>query len=301
MSKALSLSGDIASFFELRRLFAEYSPDIIHLHSSKAGVLGRLAAGRRRPRTLYTVHGFDTILKSHRVFLPLERALQYSCGAVVAVSEYDRANLEVHGISHNLRLVRNGVRDWRGVEPGDARAADPMRAARSAGKGVVLCVARLAAPKRFDLFCEVALALEPEGVAFFWIGNERAIDATKVPRNVTILGSLPDAGAYHNLADLSVLFSDYEGLPMSVLEALSCGTPVVASNVGGVAEALDGSGGKAVANEAAEAVGAIRSYLPGGGRREGALVAARRRYEERFSLGAMAAGYMLVYSALNGD
>ena len=300
LAKALSAGADIAAYRGIKDAIRSFGPDLIHLHSSKAGVLGRLAAGKLRRRVVYTVHGFDSILKAHRAFIPLERVLQYACGAIVAVSEYDRANLEANGIVRNLALVRNGARDWRVVEPSDARAAAEMRKARAAGHPVVLSVARTAPPKRLDLFLEVAAALEPDGAAFFWIGNDDRAANAALPRNVRLLGPLPDAGAYHNLADISVLFSDFEGLPMSIIEALSCGRPVVASRVGGVAEAVDGEIGEAVDNDSAAAAAALRSLLPGLPRHAAASAAARRRYEERFSLEAMDSGYTALYSRLAG-
>lgn len=297
--KEISLSDDLAAIFELRRLLREYEPDILHVHSSKAGVIGRLAADRRlRARTVYTVHGFDSILKAYRKFLPLERLLQGLCGAVVAVSAYDQRNLAANGISRKLRMIRNGVRDWRGAEPREAAAAAALKRAADAG-GSVLCIARLAAPKRFDLFLETAALLPKAG--FFWIGNEGEGEGAKLPANVTLLGSLPDAGAYANFTDVLALFSDYEGLPMSILEALSCGTPVVASRVGGVSEALGGGCGETVPNEAAAAAAALARYLPGGDRYGGASRgAARARYEALFSVKAMAEGYAELYSQLSG-
>lgn len=301
MVKELSPIDDLLAFGEIRRAIRDYRPDIIHLHSSKAGVLGRIAAGRLSPRTVYTVHGFDTILKAHRAFIPLERVLSRRCGAIAAVSEYDARGLASCGISRNVRVIRNGAADWRGARPGDERAAAAIEAARRSG-GAVLSIARLAPPKRFDLFCAVARLLPRAG--FFWIGNEREVDPGTLPGNVSMLGSLPGAGAYANAADALALFSDYEGLPMSILEALSCGTPVVASAVGGVAEALDGSCGEAVANDAAEAAAALARYLPGGDRyaagEGGARSAARTRYEALFSDEAMARSYGALYDELSG-
>jgi len=301
MVKEISPIDDILVFGELRRVMRDYDPDIIHLHSSKAGVLGRLAAGRLRPRIVYTVHGFDTILKAHRAFLPLERILRHYCGAIAAVSEYDARNLATNGIARKVRVIRNGVRDWRESRPGDEAAARAIERARRSG-GAVLAIARLAPPKRFDLF-RAAARLLPRA-EFFWIGNEGPPDGTALPRNVTMLGSLPDAGAYASLADVLVLLSDYEGLPMSVLESLSCGTPVVASRVGGVAEALDGSCGETVGNDAVEAAEAIARYLPGGERHYSSdpsvRASARRRYESLFSDEAMARAYSALYDELCG-
>jgi glycosyltransferase involved in cell wall biosynthesis len=94
----------ICSFY---RLYFKYKPDIIHLHSSKAGVLGRLAFPKNK--VIYTVHGFDSIRLAYRRYLPLERLLQYRCKAIVAVSNYDEKNLRIERINHSIKCVYNGI------------------------------------------------------------------------------------------------------------------------------------------------------------------------------------------------
>jgi len=78
---------EIKTLLALRRLYRRFKPDVVHLHSSKASLLGRLAFPPKK--IVYTVHGFDSIRLAYRAFLPLERLLQYRCKAIVAVSNYD--------------------------------------------------------------------------------------------------------------------------------------------------------------------------------------------------------------------
>ncbi|MDP3176932.1 MAG: glycosyltransferase, partial [Spirochaetaceae bacterium] len=300
MVRPISPVDDIKAFLEIRGAIANFKPDILHLHSSKAGVLGRLAAGRLAQRTVYTIHGFDSIRRTHSVFLPLERALQGSCGAIVPVSDYDRRNLESEGIRRALRLIRNGTEDWLSRPPPEGPAAEAIRRAKAFGGRVVLCIARLAPPKRFDLFCAAAEALAGDDVSFFWIGNQIPVDSKELPPTVTVLGELPGAGGYANLADLVVLFSDYEGLPLSLIEALSCGTPVVASAVGGVPEIVDGTNGLAVPNDETAILAAIRRFLPGVPGYAEARAAARRTWAGGFSVARMAESYISLYGELLG-
>ena len=319
---------DMLCLFEIAQLYRSFRPDIIHLHSSKMGVLGRLATGlvahgRLRRRVVYTIHGFDTILKAHRVFLPLERLLAKRCGAVVPVSSYDEANLRAAGINGNIRKIHNGVSDRANRLPLGREALVKMQSARNAGRQVVLSIARLAPPKRFDLFAGLAesfrsrsssdsssgrpLSIQSNSsqpVQFFWIGNvqDAAYAAAQLgkalPENLLLLGEQAEAGDYANYCDVFVLLSEYEGLPMSVLEAMSCGKPVLASAVGGLSEALGDGSGILVGNEPSELEAAMTKLLEDSDRLSVMGGVARIRYESSFSAEAMWTKYESLYKEL---
>lgn len=75
------------------------------------------------------------------------------------------------------------------------------------------------------------------------------VEVDNHPDNVYFLGNIPDAGRYNSIADLFILPSNYEGLPMVILEVMSAGKPVVASNVGGISEiVVNGENGYVVEN-----------------------------------------------------
>jgi glycosyltransferase involved in cell wall biosynthesis len=295
LRRPLAPFDDLATGFALGRLFRAWKPDVIHLHSSKIGVLGRLAAGRMADRTIYTIHGFDSIRTQYAAFLPLERLLAARCAYLVPVSEYDARNLAAAGIRGVHRLIRNGVTDRSATVASDAALAADLAARRASGRRVVLTVARLAAPKRFDLFLDVA-RLVPEA-DFLWIGNVQPVDPAALPANVAVLGEKPEAGDYAKHCDLFMLLSDFEGLPMSILEAMSAGVPVVASAVGGIAEAVDASVGAPVPNDAAAAAAAVKALLGDPARLAAAGAAARVRYLADFSAARCWREYRALYEA----
>jgi glycosyltransferase involved in cell wall biosynthesis len=293
LRREIAPAPDFAALLEIRRALRRFDPDVLHLHSSKAGVLGRLASPRARGRILYTVHGFDTILKAHRIFLPLERALSRSCARVVAVSRYDLESLRGAGIAHP-ELVYNGVFDFLREPPHpSAEARGAMEAARRGGGIVVAAIARMAAPKRFDLFAAAARELRGEGFSFFWIGNQ-ADPPGPLPPNLACLGDLPDARLLLRCADATCMLSDYEGLPMAAIESLCAGVPVVASAVGGIPEIVDPSCGALVPRGESPAAALREMARDRAALREKGM-AARRKYEELFSAGAMAAAYDRIY------
>lgn len=238
LQRALSPIKDSLALIELNKLYWKHKPDIIHLHSSKAGILGRVAFPSCK--VVYTVHGFDSIRLAYRKFLPIEKVMQRACKAIVGVSKYDEKNLKAEGITRNIHCVYNGIET---LEAKDISLNIPNHY-----KKKVLCIARLAAPKRADLFMQVAQLL-PE-YAFIWIGNQQEV--TEHPKNVFFLGNIPNAGVYNSMADLFMLASDYEGLPMVILEAMSLGKPIVASNVGGIKEIVRNNQNGYVVNNIAE-------------------------------------------------
>ena len=226
LQRSISLKDDFLAAIELRRLYKKYRPDIIHLHSSKAGTLGRIVFPSKK--IVYTVHGFDSIRLAFRKFLPIEKCLQYFCKAVVGVSKYDEMNLISEGIKNNVSTVYNGI-----ITPDTNYIANIPQF--NTEKPIVLSIARVAAPKRADIFVEVARILPK--YEFIWIGNQCEItEYGTLPSNCHFEGNIPNAGALCSKADLLMLSSDYEGLPMVILEAMSFGKPVVASNVGGISE-----------------------------------------------------------------
>ena len=226
LQRSISLKNDLLAAIELRRLYKKYKPDVIHLHSSKAGTLGRIVFPSKK--TVYTVHGFDSVRLAFRKFLPIERFLQHFCKAVVGVSKYDERNLIAEGIKNNVTTIYNGI------SVPDCSKISNMEGFNQS-KNVILAIARVAPPKRTDLFVDVARLLPQYN--FVWIGNQNEVtEFGKLPNNCYFLGNIPNAGAFCSKADLLMLPSNYEGLPMVILEAMSFGKPVVASDVGGISE-----------------------------------------------------------------
>ena len=237
LQRAISPKKDLAAFFELRRIYKFIKPDIIHIHTSKAGTLGRLAFPRRK--TIYTVHGFDGV--EFGLYKQIEWLMQFRCSALVGVCHRDVVAMKEAHITRNVSYIFNGIAKPSTTRPDSWPVPDTY-------KKVILCVARLTPPKNHFLFLQTA-ALLPD-YAFVWIGNTEAYDG-EAPQNVFFLGSFPSASQYCQLCDLFMLPSNYEGLPMTIIEAMSYGKPVVASNVGGVAEIVrDDVNGYALPNDA---------------------------------------------------
>lgn len=276
------------------RLFAlrlKYKPDIVHLHSSKMGAIGRIVFN---PKTIvYTIHGFDSIRKAFRKFLIVEKLLKNRAAKIVGVSQYDVDCLHEEGISDNVALVYNGVidhmaEDTQSLE--DFGLKNKLENIKSDYSKTVMCISRISAQKKFDLFLDIAKE-KPE-YAFVWIGNKKPL--TGLPPNVFCLGETYSAYVYLKYADVFILPSNYEGLPISLLEALSLAIPVVASHVGGIGEILDGNNGFAVENSVELFISKI-DYVLQDYVNQSMRVNAREFYLKNFTIDKMIEGYTSIY------
>jgi len=274
---------DIIVWVKLIYYYFKFKPDIINLHSSKIGLLGRLAFPKSK--TFYTVHGFDSIRVAYRQFLPLEKMLSKRAH-IIAVSDYDKENIHAEGISSPVESIYNGIATVSKDAIG--KAADIMKADK---KFKVLCVARLAAPKRFDIFVETAKML-PD-ISFYWAGNPEPV--SDVPDNVHCLGLVTNAAALNHLTDVFMLSSNFEGMPISILEALCCGKPVIASAVGSIPDVLKYENGFAVDNDSKQFASKIDKLSNDKALYNKMSAAAKLSYSENFTLETMVDKYYKLY------
>ena len=286
----------LADIWLLLKLFyyrLKYNPDVIHLHSSKMGVLGRLAFNRKK--TIYTVHGFDSVRRNYRQFLAVEKLLKSKVAKIVGVSQYDVDGLIEEGITENVMCVYNGVPDYYNIESDyDVTFVDRLSKIKKEYPKIVMCIARISEQKRFDMFLDIARKIPEQ--AFVWIGNKEEI--SNLPRNVFCLGEVDSAQIYLKFADLFILPSNYEGLPMSLLEAMSFAKPIVASAVGGIPEVLNKGNGFAVENEIDIFVDRINYILSDDDIYETMSKKSREIYLENHTIDKMVENYLAIYKSL---
>lgn len=286
LKRSLSVKDDWKTILYLRKVYNQYQPDIIHLHSSKAGLLGRLALPQKK--IVYTVHGYDSIRKAFPRFRPLEFLMQYMCAAVVGVSRYDEIKLKEDKIRRNVSFLYNGIPE----KGGDTNLRWDIP---NIYKKKILCVARVTPQKNLDLFLKIAKLL-PE-YAFVWIGNTEKIDHPI--ENVFFLGNIPAAGRYCYLCDLFILTSNYEGLPMTIIEAMSYGKPIVASNVGGISEIVEnGKNGFISENDEYSFKMCIESIFASENTYKNMAENSRKIYLNKLTVEKMVDGYLNIYKSI---
>lgn len=254
LKRGLGLAGDLRAGRFLRRALADFHPDVVHTHASKAGTLGRRAA-RRIPGAalVHTFHGH--VLEGYfpapiaRQLVAHERRLARDTHRVVCVAHATADDLVRLGVADEERLVVVPP----GVELEELLAIDGHsgvlrdRIGASAGSFVVGVVGRLAEVKRPELAVEVfellAERFEELHLAFVGDGSERGAlerrirsGTPAVRERVHILGAQEAMVPVFADLDAVLLTSRTEGAPVALIEAAAAGKPVVATSVGGVSE-----------------------------------------------------------------
>ncbi len=236
----------------LRRIVVATQPDVVMLHSSKAGLVGRLAILGSRP-SVFVPHAwsFDALGGlAAAAATHWERHAARWTRLIICVSEAERRRGQDVGINAPMVVARNGVdvaalKAFAAGDRGELRA----RLGVAAGTTVVVCVGRLSAQKGQDLLldawgrlrsCDAGVQLRQ----LYLIGDGPATaalraEAASLP-DVTFVGAVDRATAIQWLAaaDLVVVPSRWEGMALVPIEALAVGTPVVATDVTGAKEAV---------------------------------------------------------------
>jgi glycosyltransferase involved in cell wall biosynthesis len=237
---------DLAGLVELSRLLHRERPQILHASSSKAGVLGRLAAvATRVPIRFFTVHGWAFSAYSglpSLLYRITDRLMAPLTTVTICVSENELAAGLEAGMCRAERtvVIRNAV---------DVSAASRARHDRATPR--LIAVGRLKAPKDFLTLIRAFAALPEGSFEALIVGDgpdrgavEDEIRRLRLEERVRLVGERSDVPALLADSDLFVLSSRSEGLPVSVLEAMAAELPVVASRVGGLAElVVDGETG----------------------------------------------------------
>lgn len=297
---------------ELRR--GDYH--VLHAHGQKAGIVGRLAAVRRRTPSVYTPHAFVYRTQGLRprlsgrlrfgVGLRVERALARWSSALITVAQSEKSV----ALEDRLAPAEKIVIVHPGVEvPGDGPLSERLHVFREEGDGALFgFVAGLREQKGLPVLLDALerLAARDTPLRFAIVGNgplreevARRVETAPLAGHTLLLPFEDDSYAYLRCLDVFVLPSLWEGLPIAVLEAMATGLPVVATAVNGTPEAVeDGVTGYLVPPSDAEALAyRLQTLAASPQRREEMGRAARESAQTLFGIERMVDEVVDVYRA----
>lgn len=258
LHREISPLRDLRSVYHLAELIRELRPQILHTHTAKAGAIGRLAAlvagDAAPPIVVHTFHGH--VLRGYfgplrsGFFRLLERWLTRRTTALVAVSPEVRDDLVALGIApvDKFTVVRLGIELDSRVGPPDGDGTETRRLLGiPPDRFVVGWVGRMTGVKRTDDVLLAVRRLRDRGVdaALCMVGDgpdrdavERRAHELGIVRDSFFLGYQDDVAPFYAAFDALILPSANEGTPVSAIEALAGGRPVVATRVGGVPDVV---------------------------------------------------------------
>lgn len=224
--RAISPYKDLKSLCEIKKTAKNYHPDIIHVHSSKAGVLGRLAFNKKGYDLYYTPHGYSFLMQDCTdLKRNLYRGIEYlfGHGNCTTISCSPGENQEAKKITRKTKVVNNGVNiaELNEMIRNTQIHKHPFTA---------FTIGRICEQKNPDLFNEIALSLP--GVHFVWIGDGELKSRLTAP-NIEITGwqSREDVIKRAVNGDVFLLTSRWEGLPISLLEGMYMEKVCIVSDV----------------------------------------------------------------------
>ncbi|PCI39774.1 MAG: hypothetical protein COB53_02575 [Elusimicrobia bacterium] len=299
MVREISPINDILAFRKLYRLFAEEAPDIVHAHSSKAGVLARIAARAAGvPRILYSPRGY-AFLQRDRNWLSrfsywFIEALISPVSEIVACSPSEGKTAMRMPLKRGVSIVC------------DAYLGNPKSRARpesdSRGDRIVAAIGRIAYARDPETFGSLSAAIlkQRDRVRFQWIGDGELRNSMDPSVEVTGWVEPDDAIRKLSKCSLVVHHSLWDALSNAILEAMALGIPVIASDIPGNRDAVeDGVTGYLVTDEM-QLIERVLRLLDDPGLRARLGEAGRKRFEDEFTLERMMKEISALYAG-NGE
>lgn len=288
-TRSVNLIKDIKAFFEIKRIASGINPYIIHLHSSKAGALGRWAFNGKKKALFYTPHGYSFLMQNHSatkrfVYKMVEIVSAKRKCMTISCSEGE--HLETLKLTKSAAYVDNGINIKKIQNLLSSIVPERER------PFTVFTLGRICYQKNPVLFNQIAEVI-PE-VHFLWIGDGEMREELKAS-NIEITGWMDrkDALSKSVSADVFLLTSLWEGLPISLLEAMYMKKPCVVNDVIGNHDVIHNGVNGYVCNKVSEFVASIKDVIAGKAER-----LAEAAYEDilnKYNTTDMADKYLAIY------
>ena len=307
LGRSISPMADARAFLKLVALIRRENPDVIHTHTAKAGVLGRLAAILAGSRALkvhtfhgHLLHGYFAGWKI-KLVIAIEKYLATRTDILVAVGNQVKEDLIAAGIGE-----RNQYKVFfPGLPTPDDFDRDTVRKEIGLDLDAIYCtfVGRLTQIKRPDRLLDVVAASVARGLElnFLVAGEGELFESSKaraLEENlpITFLGWRSDIDQLFAASDMAILTSDNEGIPLTLIQAAFAGIPIVAPRVGSIADiVIDGETGFLTSPQAGAMASAISALVTDEDLREELGSVGRAHAEKYFSLEKSLADHAALY------
>ncbi|NOU95107.1 glycosyltransferase [Paenibacillus sp. LMG 31456] len=302
LTRKIRVAKDFKAIMGFVQILKNEKPQLVHVHSSKVGIIGRVACRIAKIPVIFTAHGWaftEGVSKSGTfLFTIIEKLVAIISNKIICVSDFDR-NLALSnkvGNKGQLITIHNGVKQ-----------GDISLMKKNKGNIIkIIMVARFSAQKDYKTLL-LALQKLSGPIKVYLVGTGELLEESKklvldlnIENFVEFLGKRNDVKQLLINSDIFVLTSNYEGLPISIIEAMESKLPVIASNVGGVNElVVDGMNGFLVERGDVGAVAnSLQKLINNKSLREEMGMASYGRFTEMFTLEKMLDKTFSVYKSV---
>jgi glycosyltransferase involved in cell wall biosynthesis len=248
LKRSINPFHDFLAIWEIRQLINYLEPDIVHLNSSKAGILGSFAAIGLKKKVVFTAHGFvfnePLPVATQAFYLALEKTASSYRNFIITVSESDRKSAMNNNLikADKIQTVYNGIPQIGFLYKQQAREALNL----PQDNIIIGNTSSFYKTKGLDVLIDaIALLDKSLNVEFAILGKgklqqelERQISQLGLEAKIKLITNLNRADVYLKAFDLFIMPSRKEGFPFALLEAMQAGLPIIATEVGGITECL---------------------------------------------------------------
>lgn len=303
LERSINPFKDIFAFFQVRKILKEIKPDILSCHSSKAGLVGRLAARSLGIKTIFTAHGWSFTEGVSKIQSFLFRWLEWFCAFfgdhIITVSRYDKYLALKQGVanSKSMTIIHNGM------------PYTPPCSDKAINQILQLCmIARFSDQKDHKTLLLALSGLQHKEWHLNLVGDgddapyREMVKLLKIDHKVTFHGQRTDVSEFLETQDVYLLISHWEGFPRSIIEAMRASLPVITTRTAGSPEAVvQFKSGYIVPERHAKSLErAINMLISDPLRRTTMGEVGRKRYEKLFTFDEMAYKTLNVYETVLG-
>lgn len=306
MEREISLLKDISQILKLRKIIKQINPDIIYLHSSKAGALGRVAAVGLKKVIVYNAHGWSFNMQisnlKKMMYIFIEQFLSLFCNKIIAISDYERKS----ALSRKIVSERKIVTIYNGIQMEDNQLISNSYSDQFYHIGMV---GRLDIQKAPDIFVKAAYEIKKiiPNAFFTIVGDgklrkdvEELISSYSLENCFNITGWVDNPREYIEKFDIAMLLSRWEGFGLVIAEYMYLKKPIIATNVDAIPELIhDEKNGIIVTKDnVQEIVSAVKRYYTDESFRNKVIENSYNDVQEKFNGNRMARDHEKLFESL---
>lgn len=277
MKREINLKSDLSAIVHIRKIIKKYNPDVVYLHSSKAGAIGRIANLGLKNRSLYNPHGWAFNMNcssiKKKIYLYIEKLLAPLCTFIIAISDFEKDCAIENKVckSEKIKVIYNGIDIDEYEEKKKKFTLTREELGIPEDAYIIGTVGRLTEQKAPDTFIKAAKKIKSKcpNAFFVMVGDGELKDKVKeiikgsnLENSVLITGWVDEPMEYIELFDQAMLLSRWEGFGLVLPEYMVARKPIIATDVDAIPNLISNNeNGMLVGMDAIEEVAVTSEVL----------------------------------------